>query len=435
MRRFGLALAVAGAVVMAAPAASASDVLVWRADGDGFVTSWVVVEGGDAKVIATRDELVTAGSGALEAVRWKHVKRTGVACNPDDPDEESTYQLDWPGVALVGLVGGTERWLVDPTPSEPGDRIWGDIWNEETTLKGGAGRYLTYYHAHSGYECGAAHGYQEDTAITADLTDRTRGVVPDTLLADAEATNAEPVRRLYARAEEEGCVDGADPSNISLDGIEIRVVKGKLSAVLVHIYPTEVDWAFNCTLFQDTPVPWSTFVPAFRPSADVERAVSAAVKRDGIVGWSLVTLTEDARAKALKAFEAPVPGAPKRSRATAEAQKLIDKGRKLTKAKKYPEAIAAFDDAIAKDRDAARAWSGRGYAKLLAGRLLEASRDFDHAAGLDENPDFQGAVWYNIGQIAEKRGEVQQARAAYTRSLKVRPSKAVEKALKALKKK
>jgi len=101
--------------------------------------------------------------------------------------------------------------------------------------------------------------------------------------------------------------------------------------------------------------------------------------------------------------------------------------------KKYAEAIAAFDTAIRKDPNAARAWSGRGYAKLQAGQLDKAARDFDHALTLDTTANYRAAVWFNLGQIAQKKGQTKQARRAYKKSLKLKNSKAVKKALDALK--
>ncbi|TNF28701.1 MAG: tetratricopeptide repeat protein [Deltaproteobacteria bacterium] len=432
MRLFLATLAATGVFVSTA---HATDVLVWEQHEKGHRTFWVTVDGDGAKVVATRDEAVTAPDGEhLVALRPKTVQRTVVPCEAleeEEPTAEAhTSKIDWPGLAAVPLDGGAEWWLVDPNPSSDSDQIWGDTWNEAITLTGGAGPLVMFYHAHSGYSCGA-HGFVEDNAVTVDLTKK-EGVAPGDLLVDARKTGAKPTAALFERATKEGCVDVGDESFIYLDGLTIGAGKGELVASLTYIYPTEAEWAFNCTLDEEATIGWDEVVPALRPSRDVARAVAAA-KVGGTVGWSLVTLSGTARDEALKRFGTAAPAAPKRNRATAEAQKLIEQGRKLTKSKDYAQAIAAFDAAIAKDRDAARAWSGRGYARMLAGQLLEASRDFDHALGLDETAEFQGAVWYNIGQIAEQRGKPNEARAAYQRSLKVRPSKAVKKALDKLK--
>ena len=96
------------------------------------------------------------------------------------------------------------------------------------------------------------------------------------------------------------------------------------------------------------------------------------------------------------------------------------------------DAIAAFSAAIEKDAKAARAWSGRGYAKLLAGKVDEADQDFDKALLLDNDDTFQAAVWFNKGLVAEKRGDKETARSHYETAKSKKPSKAVELRLKAL---
>ncbi|MFT5434018.1 MAG: tetratricopeptide (TPR) repeat protein, partial [Myxococcota bacterium] len=124
----------------------------------------------------------------------------------------------------------------------------------------------------------------------------------------------------------------------------------------------------------------------------------------------------------------------KRNRANADAAPFVKKGRKLTKAKKYVKAIAAFDTAIRMDPKAARAWSGRGYAKLLAGQLDKAARDFNQALKLDTTDNYRAAIWFNFGQVAEKQNKWKQARRAYKKANALRPSKAAKKALDAVKK-
>lgn len=424
---------------LATTPALATDVLVWQLTATGFETTWLTVDGGTATPIAKRAEVVVSPDGtALWAIRTKTIERKVFACRDEDGNDLDETQtpgtVDWPGIAAVPLNGGAERWIADPRPTDDSDTIWGDVWSESYELKGGAGRLLMYYHVHTGYACGA-HGFDESGGVVVDLTRApVGGVDPASLLMDAAATGKEPIAALFDRATDEGCVDVGSLAWISLDGMGFGATGGAVEARLEYVYPTEAEWAFNCTIYETASVPTKALVADVRPSADVAAAVKA-LKANGTVGWSALALTGGAREAALKSFDAAVPAAAKRSRATTEAQKLIDQGRKLTKEKDYTKAIAAFDKAIAKDRDAARAWSGRGYAQMLAGKLVEASRDFDHAIGLDTTPEFQAPVYYNIGQIAEKRGKPAEARAAYERSLKLRPSPAVQKALKAVKKK
>ena len=53
-------------------------------------------------------------------------------------------------------------------------------------------------------------------------------------------------------------------------------------------------------------------------------------------------------------------------------------------AKKYPDAIAAFDEALAAIPSDARATSERGYARFLSGDDKGAEKDFN--AAIDEVP-------------------------------------------------
>ncbi len=104
-------------------------------------------------------------------------------------------------------------------------------------------------------------------------------------------------------------------------------------------------------------------------------------------------------------------------------------GRELTVRKNYAAAIAKFSEAIAADAALATAWSGRGYANLLNDTLDAAKGDLDKAAELGGDALFLAQVQFNRGQVAEKQGDKAGARAAYERSLALRPHKSVEKAL------
>ncbi|MFT5429735.1 MAG: hypothetical protein ACI9OJ_000407 [Myxococcota bacterium] len=63
---------------------------------------------------------------------------------------------------------------------------------------------------------------------------------------------------------------------------------------------------------------------------------------------------------------------------SAKVKSLIAVGRKATKQGKYAAAIQAFSDAIAVQPGAVKAWSGRGFAHLKAGRPKLALSDFQH---------------------------------------------------------
>lgn len=106
----------------------------------------------------------------------------------------------------------------------------------------------------------------------------------------------------------------------------------------------------------------------------------------------------------------------------------MKEGREKTRAKKYTEAIAAFDRAIAALPDnTARAISERGYARLLGDQLDEASQDLDQAAGLTNDHKLLGQIWYNRGLIAEKQAKTEDALRAFLTSNQFNPTKAAEK--------
>jgi tetratricopeptide (TPR) repeat protein len=111
----------------------------------------------------------------------------------------------------------------------------------------------------------------------------------------------------------------------------------------------------------------------------------------------------------------------------------LEAGRKLTRAGKYPEAIMAYDAAIAAEPGMHRAWAERGFAKLHLGDLEGAEADCSKAYELDDSPRFRGSIAYNLGLIDKKRGDLTAARVHWENSLGMRPNKVVQKALDELK--
>lgn len=137
-----------------------------------------------------------------------------------------------------------------------------------------------------------------------------------------------------------------------------------------------------------------------------------------------------------EAAAAPTPPPRKRSRAdvpdtfTADpglrralAAALRD-GRKATAGGDYPAAIQAFDRALAVQPNFARGLSGRGYARLLAGDLEMAEEDLAAALAATSDPKLRAAIHFNLGLLAEKRGETGAAEASFRISQRLRPSKA-----------
>ncbi len=102
----------------------------------------------------------------------------------------------------------------------------------------------------------------------------------------------------------------------------------------------------------------------------------------------------------------------------------IQEGRKQTAGKDYAAAVAQFDAALAQLPDHPRALSGRGYARLLAGELDAAEADLRKALAHPGTAKVEAAIEFNLGLVAEKRGEADEAKRRFAIANKLRPSKA-----------
>lgn len=102
----------------------------------------------------------------------------------------------------------------------------------------------------------------------------------------------------------------------------------------------------------------------------------------------------------------------------------LDSGRTATRARRYEDAIAAFDRALVAKPGDARALSERGYARLLAKDLARATADLDRALEGTSDPALLGPIHFNLGLVAEERGDADGARVAFARSNAIRPTKA-----------
>lgn len=123
----------------------------------------------------------------------------------------------------------------------------------------------------------------------------------------------------------------------------------------------------------------------------------------------------------------------KLEKAPEEARKAfwaaVKAGRKQTAAKEYDAAIASYTDALKALPDHPRALSGRGYARLLAGQLDEAEADLRKALAAPGTKKLEGAIAFNLGLVAEKRGDAEVARAQFALSNTLNPSKAAKEKL------
>jgi tetratricopeptide (TPR) repeat protein len=104
----------------------------------------------------------------------------------------------------------------------------------------------------------------------------------------------------------------------------------------------------------------------------------------------------------------------------------LQRGRGATTARRYGDAVKAFDEAIEIDGGSARAHAERGYAHLLAKRYEEALHDFEAASELPSDVELAGQVWFNRGLTELALGRSEEAGVAFYRSNRLVPSKAAQ---------
>ena len=104
------------------------------------------------------------------------------------------------------------------------------------------------------------------------------------------------------------------------------------------------------------------------------------------------------------------PGNP----AEAGVDAWITAGRQRLRAGDAAEALEAFDTAVARDPDSARAWIGRGFVLAKLGRAAEGVRAYDEAIRLDPSNATafynRGATRVNMGDLAAAELDLRRAR-------------------------
>lgn len=434
-----------------AAAPTGEDWLVWLSQGDQWVTRWIDAGPSESTLVAERKALVLSDGTKLWRLERKDAEVGLLPCEclmEDDPppDCKPHARLVTPGLRAVELVGGAELVVRAPaTEDMSGDGI-------ETSLEiaGGAGSRLFYAWGESGYMCGA-HGTIAGGSVVFDLAMGKPVDDPFTALGRAlPATIREPAgTEIHARLQE---CDDTDAPTVG-DVIDGQMGLAGLNVALVGGTP-KITWHFTADTYYACSPDYeahgqatSGLVPAAASlgldgplPGGVTRALTRADEAT-TVGWAKLSLTGPARAAALEAFRRAPEGAwppvyasdrPVAKEAGSEASKQartkLDEGRRLTRAGDYAAAIATFDAAIGLDAALARAWSERGYAKLLAGDLAGARADLEAALPLDEGAAFRAAIHYNLGQVAERSGDTAAAKAAYAASLALRDHETVRKA-------
>ena len=131
----------------------------------------------------------------------------------------------------------------------------------------------------------------------------------------------------------------------------------------------------------------------------------------------------------------PKPTSKEVDAALARAKRFpakLNAGRKAVKAGDFDAAFAAFADARELRPHDASVLGESGFAALKAGKLGEARRWTEAAIDRAHKPGRLGALYYNLGLIAEAGGDPGAAKQHYARSLSLRPNATVEKKLAAL---
>ncbi len=143
-----------------------------------------------------------------------------------------------------------------------------------------------------------------------------------------------------------------------------------------------------------------------------------------IDGGGVVAIDAAARAAADKPVPAPVS---KASRVEYKAKLSV--GRKLAKAAKWPEAIAAFEAALVAIPGDERALAELSFAAMSAGDHARARAAGRQAVLTTTDPKLKAAALYNLGRVEEQAAAPAKAAALYRESLALRPNKTVEERL------
>lgn len=125
----------------------------------------------------------------------------------------------------------------------------------------------------------------------------------------------------------------------------------------------------------------------------------------------------------------PEPIPPEKRR---EYAARLRKGRAHAKAKRWGEAVSEFEAALAAVPMDERALSELGWAAFQAGDHEKAEKANADSVRVSSRPELKAASLYNLGRVAEARGDADRAAALYADSLVLRPNKTVVKRLVAL---
>jgi len=428
------------------PTAPAEDWLVWFMRDGVPTTQWLGIAGDSAEVLAERRALIVGADARLWRLERNDVEVDVLACDcilKDDPaDCKTRSRLRTLGLNAVALDDGTVTVVAAPGEGE----AYGELFAEQgLSIVGGVGSTLLVRQLDESYACGAHPNYEHGVHVF----DLVAGRTVEDGFGDWVRQLPEALRKPAGEELRKQIVECEEAEDAEAPGLDVVMAEhmflNELAVALKAGVP-ELRWTFgadvvySCSSYYYVEASATSGLLAEAAAVGLTplpKGVSQALMAIGSaasVGWGRLELEGAARDAALTRFGASPepPWPPETSSLVLDRSVVLDKveaGRKHTREKDYGSAIHEFDAAIKSDPKLAVAYSGRGYAHLLAGHLGEARADFQAALEHDERPHFQAAVHFNLGQLAERSGDREAARAAYARSLELRSTKAAQAAL------
>jgi hypothetical protein len=425
-----------------AEASAGEDWLVWWFKGGTWRTRWVRVDGETTREVGEREALVVGDADRLWQIERADAEVDVKPCRClDDGDEDKCPPIG--KVTNMGLrareLDGAGALTIREASQEAHS---GDDMTFGLTIAGGSQARVMVEFSEGGYFCGA-HGAYGTTHAIFDVAAGQPLAPPEgwwKALPDA-------TRRAAAKAIEKELNEctGSESSteeimNESLDftGASLALKGGaptitwKLAAEVMYI--CSPDYLMTGTATSGL-LPEAAPIGLAGPLPPGLTQTLATLGEAESIGWSHLTLPEATRAAKVAAFTSaaerawPVESATLRGATSSAAQAKVEEGRKLTRAKDYAKAIAAFDAAIELDSGLASAYAGRGYARLLAGDTAKAKLELEQALTKSDDAKLQAAVWFNLGTLAEQTNDAKAARAAYEKSQSLRATKQAAEAL------
>lgn len=425
--------------------------IVWfSTDAGGIESRWYTKTASGVTKTATRKAMAVGDGSSFWQVRRADAKANVFDCvcldSERDPMCKKTGEVVTLGLEAVPMAGG------DPVSLETAstETIYGEVEGLTLTLRGGVGTRLYVEATDAGYYCGA-HGSYGGMTNVRDPAAPDTAKWPTLTLPGPMLRQAAVSQDMLTDYKECWGADDVGMETFITEKMSVVSVFLSLDAGMLKLrWNTEADGPYVCTgdyafdgHVDSGLLPTAKDLGLAPPLAPGLQDAFVDIGTTSAVGWSPVDA--ERRDEVSKWFgaleETPWPQGESSQTTTASrldpdeaiaGRKLLDQGRALTREKKYSEAIEVLTTAIDGDPTAPRPYAARCYAYLLSDQLEKARTDCEKATQLHPGDRFTASVQYNLGQIAEKEGKTDEAKAAYEASLKLRENAIVRKALEAL---